>query len=343
LINAAKMEAPNKKQEVDTNYSQHETKAVHHDDHLSTAELTIANTEHEHDNFSLDLHIHHVDSLENNDGNVGRMSSVVSNIWHAIKRTFSSPPLLTMIFAFAVGCIPFLRNSLFAEGGALRFIGAALETLGQAASSLLTMIVAASLVPPKEQEDEEHADLTAAEVTLTGQPPVAKSGDDIAIDDMESNKTRTTNCPDVSIVDARTTSIRRFGESFRRSSIQAWNNARQTPPEQRRLFLWFALGRLVLTPALVVLAIAGLDCSGFLNGVPKLALLVLVVNAAVPGALIIVVVLKSAPELHETAAVVAKMYGPTYILSIATISAWTALGLLISTPAENGNSFCSRF
>jgi hypothetical protein len=74
-----------------------------------------------------------------------------------------------------------------------------------------------------------------------------------------------------------------------------------------------------------------------------LAKLVLIVNSSVPGALIIVVLLKSQPELNETANVVAKVYFPTYIISIVSIAAWTALGLIVSIPDENGNDFCSRF
>ena len=95
----------------------------------------------------------------------------------------------------------------------------------------------------------------------------------------------------------------------------------------------------------MVLAIVGLDCSGVLasSGVPDLAKLVLIVNSSVPGALIVVVLLKSNPDLHETAGVVAKVYFPTYILSIVTIAAWTAVGLLVSIPDEDGNSFCARY
>ena len=127
--------------------------------------------------------------------------------------------------------------------------------------------------------------------------------------------------------------------------MRALQKAKRAPPEQRRLLLWFGLSKLVISPALVVLAIVGLDCSGVLasSGVPDLAKLVLIVNSSVPGALIVVVILKSNPQLHETAAVVAKVYFPTYILSILTIAAWTAVGLIVSIPDENGNSFCARF
>ena len=143
----------------------------------------------------------------------------------------------------------------------------------------------------------------------------------------------------------RRSSIYRFRSSIRRSSMKVWEKARRTPLEQRRLYVWFTLSRLILSPALVVLAIVGLDCSGALEAanVPDLVKLVLIVNSSVPGALIIVVLLKSNPELHETAAVVAKVYFPTYIISIITIAAWTAVGLLVSIPDDEGNSFCAQW
>jgi hypothetical protein len=71
-----------------------------------------------------------------------------------------------------------------------------------------------------------------------------------------------------------------------------------------------------------------------LENVPDLAKLVVIINAAVPGALIVAVLLQSKPELAEMAAVVAKVYLPSYLLSIVTIAAWTALGLWIALPDE---------
>jgi hypothetical protein len=83
----------------------------------------------------------------------------------------------------------------------------------------------------------------------------------------------------------------------------------------RRLHVWFVLSRLVLSPALVVGAIVGLDCgTNVLSSVPPLAKLVVIVNASLPGALVVVVLLKSNPDLAETAAAVAK--GKCRILTV---------------------------
>jgi hypothetical protein len=79
-----------------------------------------------------------------------------------------------------------------------------------------------------------------------------------------------------------------------------------------------------------------------LRPVPKLALLVIIINSCLPGASIVVVLLKSELVLEDTAAVVAKAYLVSYIICIFTIAAWTALGLWITLPDEDGNTVCQR-
>jgi hypothetical protein len=281
------------------------------------------------------------------------------------------PPFLAMILAFIVGCLTPVRDLLFSQGGHLRFLGAALQTLGTASSPMSTMVVAASLVPRKDQEqqeeqqqltvtdNEEHAGISApcsSSDIDTDEEQLQSYPQEVENMDSHSNRTKNEseeNRKDVIMSDPnfgpdhlrRRSSIHYVGRSIRRSSMKAWTNVRRTPPEQRRLHLWFTLSKLILSPAFVIMTIVGLDCSGsgILDRVPDLAKLVLVVNASVPGALIVVVLLKSNPDLHETAAVVAKVYFPSYILSIVTIAGWTAAGLLVSIPDEDGNPFCSRF
>lgn len=60
-----------------------------------------------------------------------------------------------------------------------------------------------------------------------------------------------------------------------------------------RLLVWFILSRLLISPALIVAAIVGLDCGGHVPGVLDLAKLVVIITACLPGALIVVVLLKS--------------------------------------------------
>jgi len=63
---------------------------------------------------------------------------------------------------------------------------------------------------------------------------------------------------------------------------------------------------------------------------------------ATPGFLMVAVLLKSNPSLSDSAAAVAQVYLPSYLLSIVTIAAWTALGLYVTLPDENGHTFCQR-
>ena len=284
--------------------------------------------------------------------------TMLSNIKRAIWQTFASPPFLAMILAFAVGCISPIRNLLFSPGGHLRFLGAAVETLGQASSPLSTMVVAASLASRQKDPTSPNPDDDAVNDGNSGSSPTdEEEPHQIDNRELESDNNTTPNSieeespvmsdPNFGPLHLRRRSSvqQRFRASLRRSSMKALEKARRTPPEQRRLYLWFTLSNLILSPTLVVLAIVGLDCSGVLasSGVPALAKLVLIVNSSVPGALIVVVLLKSNPDLHETAAVVAKVYFPTYILSIVTIAAWTALGLIVSIPDDEGNSFCAQW
>ena len=78
-----------------------------------------------------------------------------------------------------------------------------------------------------------------------------------------------------------------------------------------------------------------------LSGIPDLAKMVVIVNAGLPGAQLIVITLKS-KGLSDSASIVAKVYLSSYLLSAFTIAAWTSVGLLLSIPDENGNSFCGR-
>ena len=109
-----------------------------------------------------------------------------------------------------------------------------------------------------------------------------------------------------------------------------------------RLHVWFFLSRLILTPAIVSGGLVALECAGALGTVSNLSKLVLIINSALPGALIVVVLLKSQPALSESAAVVAKIYFSSYLLSIIPIAAWTSIGLYLSVPREDGKSFCGR-
>ena len=138
----------------------------------------------------------------------------------------------------------------------------------------------------------------------------------------------------------RRSSVTRFKQSLRNSSRIILGG--RSNPELRKQLIWFTLNRLLLAPALVTAVLMGFDCGGLLGGIPHLAKVVIIVNACVPGAFIVVVVLKQKEEMAELAEVVARVYLPTYLLSIVTVAGWTALGLWLTLPDEDGNTFCER-
>ncbi|CAJ1944553.1 unnamed protein product [Cylindrotheca closterium] len=246
---------------------------------------------------------------------------VFSNTINACKKTFTSPGFIASILGFITACIPPLQRALFEAEAPLRFLGSAIEALGTASSSMSTIIVAASLVPPKDESD------SAREVNTSHEN--GNVGDLVATPTNVQGDRR-----------ARITSLR---HSISSRSIRMVKAMTRSTPEMRRLYLWFCLSRLVVAPAFVVGIVLALDC-GFhvLDPVPNLALLVVIVNSCLPGASIIVVLLKSQMVLEETATVVAKVYFVCYIVCIFTIAAWTAVGLYITIPDEDGNTFCSR-
>lgn len=304
-----------------------------------------------------------------NDGN----ESLLASIWRATKQTLTSPPFIAMVLAFIVGCITPVRDQFFSQGGALRFLGSALETLGQASSSITTMVVAASLVPPKvkDLEEEDNEDDNHKEDALdhdNEDPPENLEPDNQQslssndyINNTQNNITTTDPTTTTSVIFEESpvmsdpsfgpyqlrrrrqrSSMQKLRKSIQRKSLSILNKVHRTPSEIKRMYVWFTLSRLILSPAVVVAIIVGMECGGWLHNVPDLAKLVLILNSAVPGASTVVVLLKSNSELHETASVLAKAYLPTYIISVVTIAGWTALALYISIPDENGNTFCHK-
>lgn len=242
--------------------------------------------------------------VEGHHDNAARSSkksrAFLQTVAHAIKQTCSSPGFVAMAAGIATGCIGPLRDALFEPGGPLRFIGDAIQTMGLASSSVSTIVVAASLVPlawlteiSEGQRDNE----------VTGEP---------------RGSTTSGNAN-------RLPFMKRW---FSFLNVSKSEEAKQHRREHARYLIWYMASRLFVAPALVIILVAFLPIS-----VPPMALLVVIVNAALPGALIVVVLLKS--QGLSSAQTVAGVYLPSYMLSIFSIAAWTALGLWITIPDEN--------
>jgi hypothetical protein len=264
--------------------------------------------------------------------------NIVHPVWKAVKQTTTSPGFVAMALAFVTACIPPLQRAIFEPGGPLRFFGSAVEALGTASSSISTMVVAASLVPSPPIQD----DLSDPEQRSIGN----NENEDEPVFDDQPGMTDPNFGPyqRPTHKHRRSSRFREMRRSLRSSSIRLLQAVPRSTPEMRRLHLWFCLSRLLVAPAAVVGLILAFDCSSstILNSVPNLAKLVIIVNASLPGALIIVVLLKAKEECSDTAAAVSKVYLPSYLLSIFTIAAWCAVGMWITIPDEQGNTFCQR-
>ncbi len=187
-------------------------------------------------------------------------------------------------------------------------------------------VVAASLVHQADVKSDTSAQGAATEVG--------------ALNVSIPNNTEASNNERGVGIDSLRESMRRRRSSISQLSIRAMNAIKQRKPTLRMHF-WFCFSRLIVTPACCVMLIVAGDCGGILDGVPGLAKLVVIVNSCLPGAQLIVLTLKSR-GLSDSASVVAQVYLPSYLLSVVTIAGWTSLGIIISTPNEDGLSFCSR-
>ncbi len=251
-----------------------------------------------------------------------RFNGFITLLTNAIIQTLKSPGFVAMVLGVITACIPPLRDALFETGGPLRFLGSALESLGRAGASVGTLVVAASLV---HQASAEHTPAQGSD-TEVGTLNVSTSNNEYS-----SNTGSTTNFRE---------SMRKRRSSLSQLSTRVMSAIKKRKPTLRMHF-WFITSRLIVTPAIVCLLIIAGDCGGILNGFPNLAKLVVIVNSCLPGAQLIVLTLKSR-GLSESASIVAQVYLPSYLFSVVTIAAWTSLGLIITTPSEDGSSLCNR-
>ena len=265
-----------------------------------------------------------------------------------MKQAFLSPGIIGVVLAIITALIPKLQSALFSQGGALRFLGSAIQSLGDAAPALGTLLVAASLnispeggtsnssshscptSPPnlvEDQGDNEHLDSDEYSDVETESNETALS----TITKPQNNST-SSNISDQS---KRRSSFRHFSQELSKLSIRNINLTKIKP--SLKMHVWFNLSRLILTPAVVLSILLTLECvTTFMSDISPLAKLVVLINAALPGAQIIVIVLKSI-EATETSAIVARVYIVHYLLNAITITGWASLGLILFSP-KDGNA-----
>lgn len=258
--------------------------------------------------------------------------------YQAVYKVVSSAGFLAMAAGFLTGCIPPLQQALFDEGGPLRFLGSSVETLGKASSPMSTLIAAAALVPPQRTVSAESSE---------------QDDDDHNSDEEEEIESPIMSDPHYGPLNRRRRqSLQVLARSLRESAKTTWTAVPRSRSDSIRLLLWFVTSRLIVAPAIVTTLIASLDRAGYLNGVPPMAKLVVLINSCLPGmsscifislfaadsntvrftsssigAQMIVVLLKSHDHMADSATAVAQVYLPSYLFSCVTIAGWTAFGL----------------
>lgn len=243
--------------------------------------------------------------------------TIKHSVVNGLKAVIESSGFIAMTLGFLTASITPLQSALFETGGGMRFIGSSLESLADASPSFGTVIVAASLIrsPLKVDHcnDDDQIVNISEEAVLNGEGVTGR---------VERVKRS------LGYINVKSTCM-----EFLKMVSKAVNSP------SLNMHLWFITSRLILSPAIICAFLIALDCSGALHGINPLVKMVILVNAAVPGALIVVIVLKTR-ELTETASVVAEIYLPSYIISVFSLAFWVSIGLMISIPDDDGHSFC---
>lgn len=225
-------------------------------------------------------------------------------IYGIMKDIFMSPGFIVLILAFATACIKPLQDALFVPGGALRVIGSTLESLSSAGATIATMVVAAALADDSDTNDEtEHS-----------------NNENWNNENLEGNQdhdkelsSATNNNEDVEkemLVEAQQITTNFFRKIIKHPTF--------------KVQVWHVLSRLFVTPAVIFAILLKIDCIVEISNIAKLVLLI---NSSLPGALIVVVLLK-ANGCTKAASIVSQTYLPSYTLSVVTIAAWASIGMM---------------
>ena len=95
--------------------------------------------------------IHNNNNNNNNNKDDDTIMKKLQQCWVGMKQAITSPGFIAMILGTLTAFIPPLQRALFQQGGSLRFLGGALEGLGQSASIVGIIVVATSLIVESEQ------------------------------------------------------------------------------------------------------------------------------------------------------------------------------------------------
>lgn len=262
-----------------------------------------------------------------------KCNQLILGTFKVIKTVLLSPGFMVLIVSFITACIKPLQDAMFQPGGILRVIGSTLEALTSAGATFATIVVAAALADKGDRgEDEEILDSTnrasesnredcisscsvddVEEKCEAEMLPSGKSGLFINENDVGSVKLSIRNNDrneSSSLLNART----KLSGAF----------SKMTNHPTFKVQVWHVLSRLFVTPAVVFGMLLKLSCSFYISPIARVVLLV---NSALPGALIVVVILK-ANGMTKAASIVSQTYLPSYTLSVITIAIWTSVGMI---------------
>ena len=227
-------------------------------------------------------------------------------IFGMIKDVLMSPGFIVLILSFATACIKPLQEALFVPGGALRVIGSTLESLSSAGATIATMVVAAALADDSYTND----DIRSSDNENGNNENDVKGKEDQG----NESSLRTNNNDDEekeTLVVAQRISTNSFRKIVEHPTF--------------KVQVWHVLSRLFITPAVIFAILLKIDCIVEISPIAKLVLLI---NSSLPGALIVVVILK-ANGCTEAASIVSQTYLPSYTLSVITIAAWASIGMMV--------------
>ena len=256
-------------------------------------------------------------------------------LMNVLKDIISSPGFIVLILAFIAACIQPLQNALFLPGGSVRVIGSTLEALSDAGATFATIVVAATLADHSDREEKEK------ELTL----PILVN-QDLHNENMEPtlhDRSIAENSEESEVVVVEMPKAKQEKMESEEVSDKSCRSSDKRIPKCVRRFrsiidhptfkvqVWHVLSRLFVTPAVVFGLLMSLGCEVKISPIAKLVLLV---NSALPGALVVVMILQ-ANGYTKAASVVSQTYLPSYTLSVVSVAVWTSIGMVAFSDSDS--------
>ena len=262
-----------------------------------------------------------------------KFKRLTMSAFKVIKTVVLSPGFIVLIIAFVTACIEPLQKAMFQPGGMLRVIGSTLEALTSAGATFATIVVAAALANNDDKDEGENI------LDNTSRASECKREDNISSCSFgdEDEKCETDVLP-LRKSDPSTNENNDISVELSNKNIDH-DKASSILPTKTRLLqtlskiqnhptfkvqVWHVMSRLFVTPAVVFGMLMKMSCFFYISPIGRVILLV---NSAVPGSLIVVVIL-NAQGLTKAASMISQTYLPSYTLSVITITIWATIGMI---------------